>query len=175
MPAGGASSPAGEVVGRDQGPVRTLWASQLGPRRLVACRPREQRSAGGCYSGDGAMAAAVAGKGEPKGQRTTGKVMPSLVRMEEGPSGGSSSVRSSARLVHGGRALARACGTEAREEASREARASAGEAPSEPGAAPPRRQHAGTRGRAVGRSIRAWPPRPGQVLPIRAFPRARGG
>ena len=30
-------------------------------------------------------------------------------------------VRSSARLVHGGRALARACGTEAREEASREA------------------------------------------------------
>ena len=128
MLAGGASSPAGEVVGRDQGPVRTLGASQLSPRRLVACRPREQRSAGGCYSGDGAMAAAVAGKGEPKGRRTTGKVMPSLVRMEEGQSGGSSSVRSSARLVHGGRALARACGTEAREEASRASREASEEA-----------------------------------------------
>ena len=82
MPAGGASSPAGEVVGRDQGPVRTLWASQLGPRRLVACRPREQRSAGGCYSGDGAMAAAVAGKGEQKGWRTTGKVVAHAVSHE---------------------------------------------------------------------------------------------
>jgi hypothetical protein len=113
LPAGGASSPAGEVVGRDHGPVRTLWASQLGPRRLVACRPREQRSTGGCYSGDGAMAAAVAEKGEPKGRRTTGKVMPRLVRMEEGQSGGSSSgeelgsacpwrTRSGARVRHRG-------------------------------------------------------------------------
>ena len=93
--------------------MRTLGASQLSPRRLVACRPREQRSAGGCYSGDGAMAAAVAGKGEPKGRRTTGKVMPSLVRMEEGQSGGSSSgeelrsacpwrTRSGARVRHRG-------------------------------------------------------------------------
>ena len=42
MPAGGASSPAGEVAGRDHGPVRTIWASQLGPRRPMACRSREQ-------------------------------------------------------------------------------------------------------------------------------------
>ena len=37
-------------------------------------------------------------------------------------------VRSSARLVHGERALARACGTEAREEASRASREASEEA-----------------------------------------------
>ena len=37
-------------------------------------------------------------------------------------------VRSLARLVHGGRALARACGTEAREEASRASREASEEA-----------------------------------------------
>jgi hypothetical protein len=69
LPVGGASSPAGEVVGRDHGPVRTLWASQLGPRRLVACRPREQRSTGG----DGAMAAAVAEKRGAEGAAHDGE------------------------------------------------------------------------------------------------------
>ena len=74
--------------------MRTLWASQLGPRRLVACRPREQRSAGGCYSGDGAMAAAVAGKGEPKGRRTTGKVLAHTIGLE-GARGGENAVAAS--------------------------------------------------------------------------------
>ena len=32
----------GEVAGRDHGPVRTRWDSQLSPRRPVAYRPREQ-------------------------------------------------------------------------------------------------------------------------------------
>ena len=33
---------AAEGRGSTRGPLRTLWASQLGPRRPVACRPREQ-------------------------------------------------------------------------------------------------------------------------------------
>ena len=33
---------ATEGRGSTRGPLRTLWDSQLGPRRPVACRPREQ-------------------------------------------------------------------------------------------------------------------------------------
>jgi hypothetical protein len=93
-PAGGASSSAGEVAGRDHGPVRTLWASQLGSRWLVACRPREQRSTGGCSGGDVATVAAVAGKGEPKGRRTTWKVLAHTVGLEGARGGGNAAAAS---------------------------------------------------------------------------------
>ena len=53
-----------------------------------------RRSAGGCSGGDGAMAAAVARKGEPKGRRTTGKVLAHPVGLE-GPRGGGNAAAAS--------------------------------------------------------------------------------
>jgi len=53
-----------------------------------------RRSAGGCSGGDGATAAAVAGKGEPKGRRTTGKVLAHTVGLE-GARGGENAAAAS--------------------------------------------------------------------------------
>jgi hypothetical protein len=63
-------------------------------------------------------------------------------------------VRSSARLAHGGRALARACGTEAREEASRASReARAARLSLQKGAGD-------ATGQPRGKKTRQWWPRP---------------
>ena len=53
-----------------------------------------RRSAGGCSGGDGATAASVAGKGEPKGRRTTGKVLAHTVGLE-GARGGENAAAAS--------------------------------------------------------------------------------
>ena len=66
---------AAEGRGSTRGPLRTLWASHLGPRRPVACRPREQaerrrllrrrRRYGGCGGRKrGAEGAAHDGEGD---------------------------------------------------------------------------------------------------------------
>ena len=74
---------AAEGRGSTRGPLRTLWASQLGPRRPVACRPREQaerrrllrrrRRYGGCGGRKrGAEGAAHDGEGVGAHGRTRG-------------------------------------------------------------------------------------------------------
>jgi hypothetical protein len=74
--------------------IRRREARSQESRWLVACRPREQQSAGGCSGGDGATAAAVAGKGEPKGRRTTWKVLAHTVGLEGARGGGNAAVAS---------------------------------------------------------------------------------
>ena len=67
-------------------------------------------------------------------------------------------VKSSARLVHGGRALARACGTEAREEASKASREASEEARA---ARLTLQKGAGdATGQPRGKKTRQWWPRP---------------
>jgi hypothetical protein len=85
--------------------------------------------------------------------------------------GGTTVAAQSSMGGHGGRVLWRSAKARKGEQ---EARASAGEAPSEPGVAPLRHQHAGTRCWAVGHSARAWPPHTRHMSPIRAFPQLRG-
>ena len=94
------------------------------------------------------------------------KTVEALARREEAGGGGNGSGGRSSMGGHGERAPWSSAEARVGE---REVSASAGEAPSEPGAAPLRRQHARTRGRAVGRSIRAWPPRPGRCYPFGHF------
>jgi len=53
-----------------------------------------RRSADGCSDGDGATAAAVARKGEPKGRRTTGKVLAHTVGLEGARGGGNAATAS---------------------------------------------------------------------------------
>jgi len=78
----------------------------------VACWPREQADRRRLLGGDGATAVEVTGKEAREGRRTTEKVMPCLVRTEEGWSGGSSSGSELGGGIHGGRALAHACSAE---------------------------------------------------------------
>ena len=70
---------AAEGWGSTRGPLHTLWDSQLGPRRPVACRPREQaerqrRRRYGGYGGRkrGAEGAAHDGEGVGAHGRTRG-------------------------------------------------------------------------------------------------------
>ena len=89
-------------------------------------------------------------------------------------------VRSSARLVHGERALAHACGTEAREEASRASREASEEARAarlslQKGAGDATGQPRSKRRAAMAGALCAWWPRPGHTPPIEAFYQARGG
>ena len=71
-----------EWRGRTQGTRAPVGS--LGSHRGVPSWPdhASRRSAGGCSGGDGATAAAVAGKVEQKGRRTTGKVVAHTVGRE---------------------------------------------------------------------------------------------
>ena len=55
-----------------------------------------RRSTGGCSGGDGATTVAVAGKGEQKGRRTTGKVVAHAVSREGARGSGDTAAASSA-------------------------------------------------------------------------------
>ena len=78
-----------------------------------------RQSAGGGSGGDGATEAAVAGKGEPKGRRTTGKVLAHTVGLE-GARGGENAAAAS--LASRPWRRPRAAWREAREWTEREGR-----------------------------------------------------
>ena len=130
-----------------------------------------RRSAGGCSGGDGATAAAVARKGEPKGRRTTGKVLAHTVGLEGARGGENAAAASLASRPWRTHVLPPSGARRAREGASREWRRGWRARPGLWLSA----SGAGARGMEVGALLAHGGHVHGQVPPVEAFHRARGG